>query len=61
MTTTRNRAPEGDAIAIRNGRLYVPDMPIIPYVEGDGTGPDIWRACAFSMRLSSGHTAGGGS
>jgi len=44
MTVTRNRAPEGDPISIRNGRLHVPDMPIIPYVEGDGTGPDIWRA-----------------
>jgi isocitrate dehydrogenase len=44
MTVTRNNAPEGDPISIRNGRLHVPDMPIIPYVEGDGTGPDIWRA-----------------
>ncbi len=44
MTATRNHAPEGDPISIRNGRLHVPDMPIIPYVEGDGTGPDIWRA-----------------
>ncbi|MEW6567281.1 MAG: NADP-dependent isocitrate dehydrogenase [Chloroflexota bacterium] len=34
----------GERIAIVNGRLQVPDRPIIPYVEGDGTGPDIWRA-----------------
>src|SRR5262245_23748155 len=27
-----------------DGRLNVPDDPIIPYIEGDGTGPDIWRA-----------------
>ncbi|HKB09532.1 MAG TPA: isocitrate dehydrogenase (NADP(+)) [Vicinamibacterales bacterium] len=27
-----------------NGRLVVPDDPIIPFIEGDGTGPDIWRA-----------------
>ncbi len=27
-----------------NGRLDVPDHPIIPFIEGDGTGPDIWRA-----------------
>jgi isocitrate dehydrogenase len=27
-----------------SGRLQVPDHPIIPYIEGDGTGPDIWRA-----------------
>jgi isocitrate dehydrogenase len=32
------------AITIRNGRLDVPDDPIIPFIEGDGTGPDIWRA-----------------
>ena len=33
-----------DAITITQGRLQVPDQPIIPYIEGDGTGPDIWRA-----------------
>lgn len=44
MTTTRKRTPEGDPISIQNGRLHVPDTPIIPFVEGDGTGPDIWRA-----------------
>jgi isocitrate dehydrogenase len=27
-----------------NGKLNVPDLPIIPFIEGDGTGPDIWRA-----------------
>lgn len=31
-------------ITISNGKLQVPDQPIIPYIEGDGTGPDIWRA-----------------
>src|SRR5512139_1910257 len=35
---------EGTAIARRNGKLVVPDDPIIPFIEGDGTGPDIWRA-----------------
>src|SRR5512132_2705458 len=34
----------GTAITRRNGRLVVPDDPIIPFIEGDGTGPDIWRA-----------------
>src|SRR6185295_883504 len=34
----------GETITIRNGRLQVPDRPIIPFIEGDGTGPDIWRA-----------------
>lgn len=36
--------PRGEAIEFRNGSLKVPTHPIIPFVEGDGTGPDIWRA-----------------
>jgi len=35
---------DGQRIEIRNGSLVVPDRPIIPFIEGDGTGPDIWRA-----------------
>jgi isocitrate dehydrogenase len=35
---------EGHAITRKNGRLVVPDDPIIPFIEGDGTGRDIWRA-----------------
>ena len=35
---------EGEAIRVRDGRLHVPDNPVIPFIEGDGTGPDIWRA-----------------
>jgi isocitrate dehydrogenase len=31
-------------ITITNGKLHVPDRPIVPFIEGDGTGPDIWRA-----------------
>ncbi|MEW5872008.1 MAG: NADP-dependent isocitrate dehydrogenase [Chloroflexota bacterium] len=39
------KVPEGgEKITIRNGELQVPDNPIIPFVEGDGTGRDIWRA-----------------
>jgi isocitrate dehydrogenase len=34
----------GAAITRQHGRLVVPDNPIIPFIEGDGTGPDIWRA-----------------
>jgi len=34
----------GEKISISNGMLHVPDQPIIPYIEGDGTGRDIWRA-----------------
>ncbi len=35
---------EGEPITYANGALSVPNHPIIPFVEGDGTGPDIWRA-----------------
>jgi isocitrate dehydrogenase len=35
---------QGAKITIRDGKLTVPDNPIIPFIEGDGTGPDIWRA-----------------
>ncbi len=34
----------GEKITIQNGKLTVPNHPIIPFIEGDGTGPDIWRA-----------------
>ena len=36
--------PDGTAVTKKDGRLVVPDDPIIPFIEGDGTGPDIWRA-----------------
>jgi len=36
--------PAGEKITIAHGKLQVPDRPIIPFIEGDGTGPDIWRA-----------------
>jgi isocitrate dehydrogenase len=35
---------EGQKITIKNGQLLVPDFPVIPFIEGDGTGPDIWAA-----------------
>jgi len=36
----------GKPITFSSGKLAVPDEPIVPFVEGDGTGPDIWRASA---------------
>ena len=36
--------PTGDKITLTGGKLQVPDHPVIPFIEGDGTGPDIWRA-----------------
>ena len=44
----------GTAITRKNGELVVPDHPIVPYIEGDGTGPDIWRA---SVRVFDGAVA----
>ena len=35
---------EGKKITIKNGKLNVPDNPIIPFIEGDGIGPDVWNA-----------------
>jgi isocitrate dehydrogenase len=39
----------GDAITLLNDQLVVPDAPIIPFIEGDGTGPDIWRASQLAL------------
>ena len=46
MSSTGMAPPDGgDRITMdSSGRLRVPDRPIIPFIEGDGTGPDIWRA-----------------
>jgi len=39
------KVPEGgEKIRIKNGKLQVPDHPILPFIEGDGTGRDIWKA-----------------
>ncbi len=45
MPDAKPKVPAGGArIAIAGGKLQVPPNPIIPFIEGDGTGPDIWRA-----------------
>ena len=45
MATAAPKIPQhGQPIELKNGRLNVPDHPILPFIEGDGTGPDIWRA-----------------
>src|SRR5678815_5623779 len=46
MPTFKDVTPpaDGQTITLSGGRLTVPDRPIIPFIEGDGTGPDIWRA-----------------
>ncbi len=38
----------GEKVTVKNGKLLVPDNPVIPFIEGDGTGPDIW---ASSVRV----------
>lgn len=44
MKYTTVQPPKGEKIEIKNGSLCVPDNPIIPFIRGDGTGPDIWAA-----------------
>ncbi len=41
---TNQPIPETNIISSENGRLIVPDRPIIPFIEGDGVGPEIWAA-----------------
>lgn len=40
-----NPPKEGYPVEFKEGKIKTPDNPIIPYIEGDGVGPDIWRAC----------------
>jgi isocitrate dehydrogenase len=44
MSHTPTPPAGGEKITIQGGKLQIPAHPIIPFIEGDGTGPDIWRA-----------------
>ena len=44
MSYQNIQVPAGEKITISGGKLRVPDHPVMPFIEGDGTGPDIWRA-----------------
>lgn len=44
MTYKYTTIPQGEKITLKDGRLQVPDNPIVPFIEGDGTGPDIWKS-----------------
>src|SRR5271156_4299202 len=44
MANQKAVAPSGDKITIHNGKIQCPDNPVIPFIRGDGTGPDIWAA-----------------
>ena len=42
-------------ISLVNGKLHVPNKPIIPFIEGDGVGPDIWQATKFVIEIGRAH------
>lgn len=44
MFKTLTAPKSGERITISNGKLNVPNHPVIPFIEGDGTGPDIWKS-----------------
>jgi len=53
------RVPEGEKITVRdNGLPETPDKPIIGFIEGDGTGPDIWKASKFLFEETVKHVYG---
>ena len=49
MAYTTTTVPTGEKITISGGKLQVPSNPIIPFIRGDGTGPDIWAASVRVM------------
>ncbi len=49
----------GSYIEMRDGKLIVPDEPVIPFIEGDGTGPDIWRAASRVLEAAVGEAYSG--
>ncbi len=61
MSTTERLAPPatGSRIDFKNGSIVVPDDPIVPFIEGDGTGPDIWRATQYVIDGAVKKTYGG--
>ncbi len=50
---------EGETITLVDGKLSVPDKPVIPFIEGDGTGPDIWYASRRVLDAAVEHAYGG--
>ncbi|HXA20122.1 MAG TPA: isocitrate dehydrogenase (NADP(+)) [Thermoanaerobaculia bacterium] len=49
MTDSIPQPESGTRIDFRNGGIVVPDDPIVPFIEGDGTGPDIWHATQYVL------------
>src|SRR6266581_3327376 len=58
-STTPQVPKDGAPITRKNAQLSVPDNPIIPFIEGDGTGPDIWRASVRVMDAAVANAYGG--
>ncbi len=61
MPTYQHLTPPaaGDVITMEGGRLTVPDHPVLPFIEGDGTGPDIWAAARNVFDNAVEHVYGG--
>lgn len=59
MTVKIEIPTAGRKITIRNGKLNVPDTPIIPFIEGDGIGPDVWAASARVLDAAVEKSSGG--
>jgi isocitrate dehydrogenase len=57
---TLSAPTEGGKISLRSGGLVVPDTPIVPFIEGDGTGPDIWHASRIVFDAAVQRAYGGG-
>ncbi len=54
------QVPDGDKITVNpSGKPQTPDRPIICFIEGDGTGPDIWRASKHIFDAAVRHCYGG--
>jgi len=51
--------PEGDKVVVNNGQLETPDRPIVGFIEGDGIGPDIWKASKYLFGEAVKHCYGG--
>ena len=49
MAFKKISVPDGEKMEMRGGKLVVPDRPVVPFVEGDGTGPDITRAAHMAL------------
>ena len=59
MSATISPPGEGAKITVENGKLNIPDNPIIPYIEGDGIGVDLWGAAHTVFNGAVEHSYGG--